>query len=106
MRRIAHEIVERNGGVDELILVGIRTGGVPIAERIAAAIAEIATGAQGVHDNMAEVAAVAEQSSASSQQVSASTEQTSASAQQVAASAQDVARTAEELGQLVASFKL
>jgi methyl-accepting chemotaxis protein len=75
-------------------------------ERIAAAIAEIATGAQGVHDNMAEVAAVAEQSSASSQQVSASTEQTSASAQQVAASAQDVARTAEELGQLVASFKL
>jgi methyl-accepting chemotaxis protein len=76
------------------------------AERIAAAVAQIATGAQGLHENMAEVAAVAEQSSASSQQVSASTEQTSASAQQVAASAQEVARTAEELGQLVATFKL
>ena len=75
-------------------------------ERIAAAIGEIAQGAQGLHENMAEVASVAEQSSASSEQVSASTQQTSASAQQVAASAQDVARTAEELGQLVATFRL
>jgi hypothetical protein len=33
--RIAHEIVERNKGVDELVLVGIRRRGVPIANRIA-----------------------------------------------------------------------
>ena len=33
--RIAHEIVERNKEVKELILVGIRKRGVPIAERIA-----------------------------------------------------------------------
>jgi pyrimidine operon attenuation protein/uracil phosphoribosyltransferase len=33
--RIAHEIVERNKGVDELVLVGIRRRGVPLATRIA-----------------------------------------------------------------------
>lgn len=38
--RIAHEIVERNKGVEDLILVGIRKRGVPIAERIARAISE------------------------------------------------------------------
>ena len=39
--RIAHEIIERNKGVDDLILVGIRRRGVPIAQRIAAKIQEI-----------------------------------------------------------------
>ena len=38
--RIAHEIVERNKGVDELVLVGIRRRGVPIANRIAQKIKE------------------------------------------------------------------
>ncbi len=38
--RIAHEIVERNKGVDDLVLVGIRRRGVPIAERIAERIHE------------------------------------------------------------------
>jgi pyrimidine operon attenuation protein/uracil phosphoribosyltransferase len=41
LTRIAHEIVERNRGVDELALVGIRTRGVPIAKRLARAIREI-----------------------------------------------------------------
>jgi pyrimidine operon attenuation protein/uracil phosphoribosyltransferase len=36
--RIAHEIVERNGGTEDIILVGIRNRGVPLAERIAKAI--------------------------------------------------------------------
>ena len=36
--RIAHEIVERNKRVADLILVGIRNRGVPLAERIADAI--------------------------------------------------------------------
>ena len=39
IRRMAGEIVERNGGVAGLLLVGIRTRGVPLAERLAAAIA-------------------------------------------------------------------
>ena len=39
--RIAHEIVERNKNVDELVLVGIRRRGVPLAERIARKIEEI-----------------------------------------------------------------
>ena len=41
LARIAHEIVERSRGIDELALVGIRTRGVPIARRIAQAIHDI-----------------------------------------------------------------
>src|SRR5437588_8107693 len=41
LTRIAHEILERNRGVDELALVGIRTRGVPIAKRLARAIRDI-----------------------------------------------------------------
>jgi pyrimidine operon attenuation protein/uracil phosphoribosyltransferase len=41
LTRIAHEIVERNRGVEELALVGIRTRGVPMARRLARAIHEI-----------------------------------------------------------------
>lgn len=37
--RIAHEIIERNRGVEHLVLVGIRTRGVPLARRLAALIA-------------------------------------------------------------------
>ncbi len=33
--RIAHEIVERNAGARDLILLGMRTRGVPLAERLA-----------------------------------------------------------------------
>jgi pyrimidine operon attenuation protein/uracil phosphoribosyltransferase len=38
--RIAHEIVERNHGASDLVIVGLHTRGVPLAERIAAAISE------------------------------------------------------------------
>jgi pyrimidine operon attenuation protein/uracil phosphoribosyltransferase len=38
--RIAHEIVERNKGVDDLVLIGIRRRGVPLAERMARKIQE------------------------------------------------------------------
>jgi pyrimidine operon attenuation protein/uracil phosphoribosyltransferase len=38
--RIAHEIVERNKGTEDLVIVGIRTRGAPLAERLAAAIAD------------------------------------------------------------------
>src|SRR4029079_2998701 len=41
LTRIAHEILERNRGIDELALVGIRTRGVPIARRLARAILDI-----------------------------------------------------------------
>jgi pyrimidine operon attenuation protein/uracil phosphoribosyltransferase len=37
--RIAHEIVEHNRGAQDLILIGMRTRGVPLAHRIARAIA-------------------------------------------------------------------
>ena len=38
LRRISHEIIERNKGVEDVVLVGIRTRGVPLSERIAAEI--------------------------------------------------------------------
>jgi pyrimidine operon attenuation protein / uracil phosphoribosyltransferase len=41
LARIAHEILERNRGIDEVALVGIRTRGVPLARRIAASIQDI-----------------------------------------------------------------
>ena len=41
LMRIAHEIVEKNKGTENLVLVGIRTRGVPIAARIAEEIARI-----------------------------------------------------------------
>lgn len=33
--RISHEIVEKNKGIDQLVILGIRTRGMPIAKRIA-----------------------------------------------------------------------
>lgn len=41
LTRIAHEIVEKNKGVDNLCLVGIRKRGVPLAERLSRRIKEI-----------------------------------------------------------------
>jgi len=41
VKRIAHEIVERNQGVEDLVVVGVRRRGVPLAERIAAYIQQI-----------------------------------------------------------------
>ena len=40
IRRIAHEIIERNRDLRSIVLVGLHTRGVPLAERLAAAIAE------------------------------------------------------------------
>ena len=34
IRRIAHEIIEHNKGLDSTILVGIHTRGVPLAKRL------------------------------------------------------------------------
>jgi pyrimidine operon attenuation protein/uracil phosphoribosyltransferase len=39
--RMAHEILERNRGVEDLAFVGIRARGVPIAERLATEIAAL-----------------------------------------------------------------
>lgn len=39
--RIAHEVIEKNKGVRDIIIVGIRTRGVPLAERLAEEIEKI-----------------------------------------------------------------
>ncbi len=41
LTRIAHEILERNKGVDELAVVGIRTGGIYLADELASRLREI-----------------------------------------------------------------
>ncbi|MBW2732171.1 MAG: bifunctional pyr operon transcriptional regulator/uracil phosphoribosyltransferase PyrR [Deltaproteobacteria bacterium] len=41
LRRLASEIVEKEDGVEDLVLVGIRTGGVHLADRMAKLIGEI-----------------------------------------------------------------
>ncbi|WP_308638939.1 bifunctional pyr operon transcriptional regulator/uracil phosphoribosyltransferase PyrR [Paenibacillus silvisoli] len=41
LTRIAHEIVEKNKGIDNCVLVGIRTRGIYLAQRIAERIHEI-----------------------------------------------------------------
>jgi len=41
LRRIAHEVVERNKGVSEVVLIGIRTGGEGIARRLAGLLSEM-----------------------------------------------------------------
>src|ERR1043165_3447600 len=41
IRRMAIEVVEKNRGIEDLIIVGIRSRGVPIGERMAAEISEM-----------------------------------------------------------------
>jgi pyrimidine operon attenuation protein / uracil phosphoribosyltransferase len=41
LTRMAHEIVERNGGIEDVVLVGLQTGGIPLAERMAEALGKI-----------------------------------------------------------------
>ena len=39
--RLAHEIIERNKGIDEVVLIGIQRRGVPFAKRLAKKIYEV-----------------------------------------------------------------
>jgi len=41
LTRIAHEILEKNKGTEDLVLIGIRTRGVPLARRLAEKIKDI-----------------------------------------------------------------
>jgi pyrimidine operon attenuation protein / uracil phosphoribosyltransferase len=41
LTRVAHEIIEKNKGVERIVLIGIRTRGIFLAERLAARIKEI-----------------------------------------------------------------
>jgi hypothetical protein len=40
LTRIAHEIIERNRGVADVVLLGIQRRGVPLAKRLAAKLAQ------------------------------------------------------------------
>lgn len=41
LRRIAHEVIERNHGLDRVVVIGLQTGGVPLAERLVSVLKEI-----------------------------------------------------------------
>ncbi|MCO5304653.1 MAG: bifunctional pyr operon transcriptional regulator/uracil phosphoribosyltransferase PyrR [Microthrixaceae bacterium] len=41
LRRMSHEILERNHGLDELVVIGLQTGGVDLAQALAAALGDI-----------------------------------------------------------------
>ena len=41
LKRIAHEIVERNRGVEDLVVVGVMSKGAPLARRLAALLANL-----------------------------------------------------------------
>jgi methyl-accepting chemotaxis protein len=75
-------------------------------EEITAVVEEIAGGAQRVHENIAVVASIAEESSAAAEEVSASAQETSASTQMFAVSASELAASADGLAELVGRFRL
>jgi pyrimidine operon attenuation protein/uracil phosphoribosyltransferase len=39
--RIAHEVIERNAGLEDVVIVGLQTGGVPLARSLADALEQI-----------------------------------------------------------------
>lgn len=41
LTRIAHEIIERNKGAEDLVIIGVQSRGVPMAKRLGQLIAEI-----------------------------------------------------------------
>ncbi len=41
LTRMSHEIVERNGGLEDVVLIGLQTGGVPLATRMAETLRSI-----------------------------------------------------------------
>jgi pyrimidine operon attenuation protein / uracil phosphoribosyltransferase len=41
VRRMAHEVIERNHGLDDLVIIGLQTGGVPLAQALADALGSI-----------------------------------------------------------------
>ena len=50
LTRIAHEILERNGGTEGLLLMGVRTRGLPLARRIADLIRQFEGAEVPVHE--------------------------------------------------------
>ncbi len=41
LTRIAHEVIERNAGLDDVVVIGLQTGGVPLAESLVEAFRTI-----------------------------------------------------------------
>lgn len=48
IKRMAHEVIERNHGLGDVVVIGLERGGVPIANALAKALADIEAPAGGV----------------------------------------------------------
>lgn len=48
IERVAHEILERNDGLNDVVLIGIRTRGAPLADRIASVLERVEGSAPSV----------------------------------------------------------
>jgi pyrimidine operon attenuation protein/uracil phosphoribosyltransferase len=48
LTRMSHEVVERNGGLADVILIGLQTGGVPLATKMAEILRQIEGGVDEV----------------------------------------------------------
>ena len=46
LRRMAHEVIERNRGSESVVVIGMQTGGAPLAQRLKEVIAEIEPAAE------------------------------------------------------------
>jgi pyrimidine operon attenuation protein/uracil phosphoribosyltransferase len=44
LTRMSHEIIERNGGVEDVVIIGLQTGGVPLASKMAEILRQIEGG--------------------------------------------------------------
>jgi pyrimidine operon attenuation protein/uracil phosphoribosyltransferase len=44
LTRMSHEVIERNGGVDDVVIIGLQTGGVPLAAKMAENLRQIEGG--------------------------------------------------------------
>lgn len=51
LKRLSHEIIEKNKGVDNVVLIGIKTRGIPLSERLARFIYDI-EGSKVAVDNL------------------------------------------------------
>jgi pyrimidine operon attenuation protein/uracil phosphoribosyltransferase len=56
LTRMSHEVVERNGGVEDVILVGLQTGGVPLAAKMGETLRQIEGPSNGIDIGSLDVA--------------------------------------------------
>jgi methyl-accepting chemotaxis protein len=107
VRKLAEEAQQAAGTISALIADTQSASGEAVRivnEEAIGSFEQIAGGIGAIHDLLAQVSTVSEDTSAASQEISAATQQTSASSEEIAASAQQFATDAEALERLASRF--